>query len=39
MQNISMGLIFKYHYSGTSIAEEFQQAREGVNYVDVANSL
>ena len=40
MRNISMGLVFKYHYNGESrIEEEFQQVKEGVDYVDVPNSV
>ena len=34
MRNISKGLAFKYHYKGeASIEEEFQPARDGVDYV------
>ena len=40
MRNISMGLVFKYHYrEDVDVEEEFQQAREEVDYVDVPNSL
>ena len=40
MRNISRGLAFKYHYNGeASIAEEFQSAKEGVDHVDVPNSV
>ena len=40
MRNISKGLAFKYHYKGeASIEEEFQPARDGVDYVDALNSV
>ena len=40
MQNISKGMAFKYHYSGkTRIEEEFQTEKEGVDHVDVPNSV
>ena len=40
MRSISKGLAFKYHYKGeASIEEEFQPARDGVDYVDVLNSV
>ena len=40
MHTIHIGLVFKYHYEGEASNEkEFQQAREGVDYVDVPNSL
>ena len=35
-----MGLAFKYYYKGeASIEEEFQPARDGVDYVDALNSV
>ena len=40
MRKISKGLAFKYHYNGeASIEEEFQPAKEGVEHVDVSNSV
>ena len=40
MRNISKGLAFKYHHKGeASIEEEFQPARDGVDYVDALNSV
>ena len=40
MRKISEGLAFKYHYNGeASIEEEFQPAKEGVEHVDVSNSV
>ena len=36
MRNISIGLVFKYNYNcEASIEEEFQQLREGVDYVNM----
>ena len=34
-----MGLVFKYHYNGEAIEEEFRLTREGVYFVDVPSSL
>ena len=40
MRKICEGLAFKYHYNGeASIEEEFQPAKEGVEHVDVSNSV
>ena len=40
MRNISKGLAFKYHYKGeANIEQEFQPARDGVDYVDALNSV
>ena len=40
MRNISQGMAFKYHCNGeTSIEEEFQTEKEGVDHVDVPNSV
>ena len=39
MRNISIGPVFNYSYCERSIEKEFQQVREGVDYVDVPNSL
>ena len=40
MQNVCEDLAFEYHYKGeASIEEEFQPAKEGVDHVDVPNSV
>ena len=40
MENVCEDLAFGYHYKGeASIEEEFQPAKEGVDHVNVPNSV